>query len=124
MIINVTPQRLIRAADELDRSGKVLTYTAYTIEETIRSLKHSDDESMQVIAVKLSKTVDSLERKTRVTRTFSMALYRIAELYKRTEDNVQSFEDTNGKRMKFITYKPLRLRAGARRMGEKNFERF
>ena len=54
MIIKVIPQRLMRAADELRRSERRLTYSGYSIEETINSLKRSEDESMLVIAANLT----------------------------------------------------------------------
>ena len=122
MIINVIPQRLIRAADELNRSGKVLTFTAYTIEETIAGLRRSDDESMQVIAAKLTKTVENLERKIRVIRMISQALYKLAELYSRTEDNIRSYEDIQWIQ---VIYRVGRISSVIpRKMIDKTFEKF
>ncbi len=122
MIINVIPQRLIRAADELDRSGKRLVFTAYTIEETIAGLRRSDDESMQVIAAKLTKTVENLKRKIRVIRMISQALYKLAELYSRTEDNIRSYEDIQWIQ---VIYRVGRISSVIpRKMIDKTFEKF
>lgn len=122
MIINVIPQRLIRAADELDRSGKRLVFTAYTIEETIAGLRRSDDESMQVIAAKLTKTVENLKRKICVIRMISQALYKLAELYSRTEDNIRSYEDIQWIQ---VIYRVGRISSVIpRKMIDKTFEKF
>ena len=122
MIINVIPQRLIRAADELDRSGKRLVFTAYTIEETIAGLRRSDDESMQVIAAKLTKMVENLKRKIRVIRMISQALYKLAELYSRTEDNIRSYEDIQWIQ---VIYRVGRISSVIpRKMIDKTFEKF
>ena len=93
MILNVIPQRLSGAADELRRSERVLTYAGYSLEETIDSLKHSEDESMLVIAAKLSKTLDRLRIRIRVTRAMFTALDRIAAAYMRAEEKAVSYED-------------------------------
>ena len=123
MIINVIPQRLIRAADELSRSGKVLTYTAYTIYETASSLKRSDDESMQIIAAKLTRTAENLERRSRVIKASSVALYRVAEIYAKTEDNIQSFEDMQYFKT-YVTYKAHKISLIQKAFREKTFDKF
>lgn len=93
MILNVIPQRLSGAADELRRSERVLSYAGYSIEETIDSLRHSEDESMLVIASKLSKTLERLRLRIRVIRAMYTALDRIAAAYMRAEEKAVSYED-------------------------------
>lgn len=121
MIINVVPQRLLRAADELNKSAKTLLYTGYSIEQTIESLRHSDDESLLEIAAKLTKTMERLRVRIKVATVISTALERIAETYMRTEDRVVSYEDETGN-TEYISYRYIRIDK-VRRKASQTFER-
>lgn len=115
MIINVIPQRLLRVEEELRQTERVLIYTGYSIEQIIESLKHSEDESMLLIASKLSKTLDRLMIRTKTTKLIITALDRIAAAYTRTEERVVSFEDevnvTAYMRYKHMDISKVRTRA-------------
>lgn len=121
MILNVIPQRLKAAADELRRSERMLTYAGYSIEETIDSLKRSGDESMLVTAAKLSKTLDLLKLRIKVTREIFTALDRIAAAYAKAEDNAVSFEDAvnSVKKMRYRSRDISRITKKAARMFER-----
>lgn len=93
MIINVIPQRIMRTAEELKESKKALIYAGYSIEEVIDSLKRSEDQSLQIIAAKLNKSLNQLRVKIKIIDAVIIALDRVAAIYARTESNAVSYED-------------------------------
>ncbi|MBR0308416.1 MAG: hypothetical protein IJH92_05945 [Mogibacterium sp.] len=100
MDINTGPDRLIRAADEISQAEKNLRIRANDIEAVIASLRHSEDESMQIAATKLTKRVNELCEKIRSVRMTWVALEKIAEVYMRTESDIMEYEDSlQGQRM-------------------------
>lgn len=98
MIINTRPERCIRLAEELKQTESNLNAVSYSIEEVISGLRHSDSESMQIAANRLSGTLESLRRKNRTVCMMHTALERIGALYKKTEDEIRGYEDQTGSR--------------------------
>lgn len=105
MNINTAPDRCLRAAAEMRRSEQNLRYAAGSIEEVINSLKHSEEESMQIIANKLHGTLEATCSRNRTIRLMYMVLEKAAEMYSRTEAEISDFGETGPK------MKPVKVRA-------------
>lgn len=120
MILKVIPQRIIRAADELRLTERRLTMAANSIEEVIGSLKYPGDESMLIITARLTKTLEELRKRIRITHLMMTALERIAAVYIRTEDNIRSYEEDNITMAASLKTTDIR---GVRPMAERIFEK-
>lgn len=94
MNINAIPNRCIRIAGELSTTEQNLKYAGGSVEEVINGLRHSDDESLQIVAAKLSKTLETINIKIRAVRMMRIALEKIAALYDRTEAGISDHGET------------------------------
>ena len=121
MNISVIPARCIRVADELKQIERQLNIQASEIEAVIASLKITEDEAMMTIAVKLSKTLEDLQTKIRVTKLEATALSKIATVYAKMENGVADYENVDMFR-KIIRYKATTLNGNRTRI-ERTFEK-
>lgn len=83
----------MRAAEEIGQAERNITHRSYDIEEVITHLSHSQDESLQIVASKLRKTLSELRRETRSVKMTQVALEKIAETYAQTEEDIRAYED-------------------------------
>lgn len=123
MNLSIRPDRLIRASGELFRAEKTLRNQAVEIETVISSMRRNEDEASQTVAAKLEKTLESLNGKRRCIQVTATALEKIAALYKRTEDNISSYEDTFIEVARAQYYATRDISGIAKRAG-RTFEKF